>query len=372
MEMEYKDPSKKGRWIVLLGVVLAVVAGAAAFYLINNAQQKAGTTGLKTVSGYVAAKPILARQAILADDVVLRADIPLDGTNAGVISDPKMLVGRIVAVDIPQGQLLTTNLLASGTAGLNFAILKPGGDGRPRLRGLARRLDHRRRTTGPSAAFSAPGMSVDVFVTATVDIPEPAVRPVIGNDPGATPRPVRDPYAGYESGRSTKITYQGMSILSRAGTYYILKVPLVVAEEISHMQAELSTQFSLALRPDQDLRILDVSALGATTNRIVERYGLPMPEVFPPRAGPSPSNPPIPALTPPPSPERRAVGGPVGLAREAEPRPAGTPGRPRANGHARPAPGRPAASRCAPSGGGRARPRSREDAASRGPSVARR
>ena len=45
MEMEYKDPSKRGRWIVLTGVVLAVVAGGAAFFLINNAQQQAGQSG---------------------------------------------------------------------------------------------------------------------------------------------------------------------------------------------------------------------------------------------------------------------------------------------------------------------------------------
>jgi Flp pilus assembly protein CpaB len=299
MEMEYKDPSKKGRWIVLLGVVLAVVAGAAAFYLINSAQQKAGTTGLKTVSGYVAARPILARQAILADDIVLRQDIPLDGTNANVVSDPKMLVGRIVAIDIPQGQLLTTNLLASGTAGLNFAILKPEETVAPdseAWRAVSITVEDARSVGG----VLGPGMSVDVFVTATVSVPELEAAPAIGGS-DATPRPVRDPYAGYTSGRSTKITYQGMTILARTGTFYILKVPLVVAEEISHMQAELSTQFSLALRPDQDQRILDVSSLGANTSRIVERYGFPVPEVYPPTSGPVATNPPIPALTPPPS-----------------------------------------------------------------------
>jgi Flp pilus assembly protein CpaB len=299
MEMEYKDPSKRGRWIVLLGVILALVAGAAAFFLINNAQQKAGTTGLKTVAGFVAARPILARQAIVAEDIVLRKDIPLDGTNAGVVGDPKLLVGRIVAVDIPQGQLLSTNLLASGTAGLNFAILKPEetvGPDSEAWRAVSITVEDARAVGG----VLGPGMAVDVFVTATVDIPVPEVDPNFGNEPGA--RPDRDPFEGYATGRATKITYQGMTILSRAGTYYILKVPLVVAEEISHMQAELTTQFSLALRPDQDLRILDVSALGANTGRIIQRYGFPMPEVFPPASGPVASNPPVPALTPPPSP----------------------------------------------------------------------
>jgi predicted Zn-dependent protease len=38
--MEYRDPSKRGRWIVIAGVVLALAAGGAAFYLINQAQQQ--------------------------------------------------------------------------------------------------------------------------------------------------------------------------------------------------------------------------------------------------------------------------------------------------------------------------------------------
>ena len=42
MEMEYKDTSKRGRWIVIIGFVLAVAAGAAAFYAITQAQQQAG------------------------------------------------------------------------------------------------------------------------------------------------------------------------------------------------------------------------------------------------------------------------------------------------------------------------------------------
>ena len=42
MEMEYKDPSRRGRYIVIIGVILALVAGGAAFYLISRAQQQAG------------------------------------------------------------------------------------------------------------------------------------------------------------------------------------------------------------------------------------------------------------------------------------------------------------------------------------------
>ncbi len=298
MEMEYKDPSRRGRWIVLLGVVLAVLAGGAAFFLVNNAQQQAGQSGLKTIQGYVAAKPILARQAIVQEDIELRSDIPLDPTNAGqVVTDPAQLVGRLLAVDVPQGQLLTSNLLASGTVGLGFAILRPDETVQPESeawRAVSVTVPDDRAVGG----VIGPGMAVDIFVTATVSVPAVPPAPAVGA--GATPAPTPAPN-DYYTDHSTKIAYQDMKVLARTGTYYVVKVPLVVAEEISHMQADGVAQFSLALRPDQDLRVLDVSQLGATTNRIIERYGLPIPEAYPSLNRPIPTNPPIPAITPPPA-----------------------------------------------------------------------
>jgi Flp pilus assembly protein CpaB len=299
MEMEYKDPSKKGRWIVLLGVVLALAAGAAAFYLLNNAQQQAGTTGLKTVPGYVAARPILAGKPIAREDILLREDIPLDNTNAGVLTRESDLVGRLLAVDVPQGALLTANLLSSGTPGLGFKILEPTETVAPdseAWRAVSITVEDARAVGG----VLGPNMTVDVFVTASVTVPEEP--PVLSTDPEATAAPAVSRLEGFMSGRSTKITYQGLRILARAGTSYILKVPLIVAEEISHMQAEGAVQFSLALRPDQDIRYLDVSLLGATGNRIIERYGLPIPQPYPSLDGPVPSVPPIAPVTPPPSP----------------------------------------------------------------------
>ncbi len=61
MEMEYKDQSRRGRYIIILGLVLAIAAGAAAFFLINSAQQNAGQGPLQKVSVVVAARAIPAR-----------------------------------------------------------------------------------------------------------------------------------------------------------------------------------------------------------------------------------------------------------------------------------------------------------------------
>src|SRR5688572_23580260 len=98
MEMEYKDPSKRGKFIVLLGIVLALAAGGAAFFLINQAQQQAGQGSLQKVAVVVAARTIPARKPIEAGDVMVR-EVPLDPTNAqGIVSTPDRVIGRVLAV----------------------------------------------------------------------------------------------------------------------------------------------------------------------------------------------------------------------------------------------------------------------------------
>ncbi len=266
-------------------MVLAVAAGGAAFYLINTAQQQAGQSGLKFTQAVVAARAIPARKPIEADDVALRTDIPLDGTNAeGVITDPAQVVGRILAVDVQPGQLVTTNLLASTTAGGQFSILKPDETVAPdseAWRAVSLTVPDDRAVGG----LVGPNMTVDVFVTASVNVPQTILA-----------------QGTYYTDQSTKITYQDMLVLARQGTSYVVKATLPVAEEINHLLAAGNAQFSLALRPDADTRVLDLSGLGATTNRIIQRYGLPIPETYPVGGGPIQAPPPIPAITPPPSP----------------------------------------------------------------------
>ena len=295
MEMEYKDPSRRGRYIVIIGVILAVVAGAAAFYLISTAQQQAGQAGLQRVSVVVALQTIPARKLIEATDLEVR-EVPLDPTNAlGIVSTPDKVIGRVPSVTILAGQMVTTNLLASSTEGGQFSVLGPDesiSPDSPVWRAISVTVPDDRAVGGLLTA----NQTVDVFVTASVNV-------LTTSDVGVGDE-------GFYTDKSTKISYQNMLILAKTGTFYILKAPIDVAEEISHLQASGASSFSLALRPDVDTRQVDASVLGTTTNEVIIRYGLPVPVVYPPFEGPLPTPAPTPVATPGPTPTASAVTSP--------------------------------------------------------------
>lgn len=285
MEMEYKDPSRRGKFLVVMGVVLALAAGGAAFFLISQAQQQAGQGGLQKVAVVVAVRTIPARKVIEVDDVVVR-EIPIDGTNAvGIVSTPDRVIGRVPAVTILEGQMVLTNLLASSAEGGQFSILGPAETVAPdsiAWRAVSMTVPDDRAVGG----LLIPSQTVDVLATATINVV--TTLDSIGEE-------------GYYTDKSTKITYQGMVILARTGTFYVLKVPLDVAEEISHLQASGTATFSMVLRPDIDTRLVDATDLGTTTNRMIQRYGLPIPVLYPPAEGPIPTPAPTAAPTVAPS-----------------------------------------------------------------------
>lgn len=282
MDQEFRDDRHRGRWVIVLGVVLAVVAGGAAFFLINQAQQQAGQANAQKIPAVVAIAVIPAREVIEEADIEVR-QIPIDPSNAnGVISDPKLVIGRIPAVSILQGQVITSNMLASAEEGGQFSVLLPDETVAPDSEAW-RAVSLTVADDLAVGGLLKVGQSVDVFVTVVVSVPA---------DLAAEGR--------YIPERSTKITYQDMVILARESAFYIVRASLPVAEEIAHLQATGNATFSLALRPDEDTRLADATVLGQTTNRIIERYGLPIPEAYP--AGTGPLQTPVPTPSPTPSP----------------------------------------------------------------------
>jgi Flp pilus assembly protein CpaB len=280
MDHEFRDDRRRGRYLIILGLILAVVAGGAAFYFVNQAHEEAGQAGLQKLPALVAVRAIPARQAIVEADVEVR-QVPLDPTNAnGVITDPKDVIGRIPAVTILQGQLVTQNMLASTTAGAQYSILGPGETITPdsvAWRAVSITVPDDLAVGGSLKA----GETVDLFVTAIVNVPP---------DIAAKGR--------YTTDKSTKIVYQNLLILARTDAFYIVKAPIAMAEELIHMQAVGTATMSMVLRPEADQRPVDATSLGETTNRIIQKYGLPIPENYPVGNSPLATLPPLPSPTP--------------------------------------------------------------------------
>jgi Flp pilus assembly protein CpaB len=280
MELEFQDDRRRGRIVMGLGLILAIIAGGAAYYAVNQAQLQTGQGDLQRVPAVVATTLIPARQAITDEQVELR-QIPLDDTNLnGVVTDVSQVIGRIPAVTILQGQLVTTNMLASSAENTQFSILGPGEVVTPDS-------EHWRAVgiTVPDdlavGGLLDAGQTVDVFVTTVVTVPPEVIAS-----------------GQFYSDRSTKVTYQNMVILARREAFYVLRANLAVAEEIVHLQASGTAMFSMALRPAVDQRVVDARGLGETTNRIIATYGLPIPEPI----GQSGSGRPLPTPTPTPAP----------------------------------------------------------------------
>jgi len=292
MEMEYKDPSKRGRWIVVAGIVLAVAAGGAAFYLINQAQQQAGQGELQKVNVVVAARPVPVRQPIVAEDLTVR-EVPADDTNTDAIAvrDPAEVVGQVLPVTLFQGQMITKSMLntSAGAGGPQaFSILDPGETVAPdseAWRAVSMTVPDDRAVGGLITA----GMTVDVLLSAQINVPQDLLT------------------AGkYYTDKATKITYQNMLVLAKTGSGYVVKATLAQAEEITHLVATGNAQFSMLMRPPSDVRYADASKLGETTNLIIQRYGLPIPVNYPAGNGPiqtaaptaTPSSPALPSASP--------------------------------------------------------------------------
>ena len=98
------------------------------------------------------------------------------------------------------------------------------------------------------------------------------------------------------------LAYQNVVVLAKSASFYVIRVTEPVAEEIAQLMASGTASFSMALRPDTDTRTVDVSLLGETTNLIIERYGLPIPQTYPAGKGVTSGPAPTPFATPTPGP----------------------------------------------------------------------
>lgn len=102
-----------GRWYVVVGTIVAVVAFVAAASLASLPLLSQGTTGTKIV---VAKNPISARTRIQLADLTTMSYAPAP---PGSFSDPKLVEGKGARVDLTTGAPITANLLVDAPDLLN-------------------------------------------------------------------------------------------------------------------------------------------------------------------------------------------------------------------------------------------------------------
>lgn len=271
--------STRRKMFIGFGIVLAFLAAVAVIFLTSGAQRQPAAAATKPV--IVAVRDIPARTVLKASDLTVR-DVPDDPAVAQATNDPNQVVGRITGVTVFAQQPILPNLLLSTAAGGKFSILAPEeslAPNAPPWRAVSVNVPDDRAVGGQIEV----GQRVDVFVTVQINVEPGGGRATgTGGDQAGGDTGTAAGTGRFYTDKSTKVTYQDVEVLAKNGTLYILKVDQHVAEEISHLQASGGGGgFSLALRPEGDRRKLNAAEYGETTNKIVQQYGLPVPEKVP-------------------------------------------------------------------------------------------
>jgi len=266
VELEYTDKNaKRSKLYIAAGILIALIVGAAVFFALqaSNLVGSAGPAQMRSV--VVAVRDIPSRKPIEEGDVAMR-QVAVDATNETAFSRIDEVLGRVSGVSISTGQLVSRNLLASTTEGQSFSILDPAlkfDPSGPALRAVSVSVPDDHAVAGTLQA----GQRVDLIATMPMN-------PQIGQAPGQAP--AASP-AAYLPGPSTKVTLQGVTILSRNGTIYILRADLPTAEKVTEITAAGGT-FTMVLRPDEDERT--ATTAGSTLDSLIKEFGFPVPRPF--------------------------------------------------------------------------------------------
>lgn len=304
MEMEFKDTERRRRiLLIVVGVLLAVAAGGGAYLLAQGGNKAAP---IVTEGVLVAARDIVARTPITAEDVKVR-QVPVDEALPQSYREATQVVGRLTSVPVYADQQITPNLFATAVANSDFSILGPDEVVTPdsaAFRAVSVQVPAERAVGGELTA----GQHVDLIISVDFEL--------FTLGPDGTYESVDTATAeGLLSGKSTKITLQDIEVLKAApdDELYVLRVDLHQAEQIAHVIQLAPDAFTLVLRPDEDTRVADKLQYGVTTDRLIATYlfpvpqlgdltlleGIPQPTTVP--ASPVPGGSPLPSGSPAPS-----------------------------------------------------------------------
>ncbi len=255
-----QDGSKRrARLILIVGVLLAIIAGAGTFFYASSAQT-APTPVIPTTPVLVAAREIPAKTTLTAADLRLQS-YNVDAKPAAALTKPEQAVGQITVQAISVGEPILPGKF-SDPKKPSFVVIPPdfiGPDGAP----AANSPNYRAMSITVADANAvggavAVGDIVDVLYTIQFD-PAKFLQ---------SPKPEQAPDF------SAKIILERVPILARLSTVYTIRVDAITAERIGYLQAS-GGQLALLLRAPKDERAS--GSVGTTFEDIEGNYHLKIP-----------------------------------------------------------------------------------------------
>lgn len=260
-----QDGSKRrARLILIIGVVLALFAGAGTFFYASSAQT-APAQVIQTTPVLVAAREIPAKTALTAADLKLQ-EYNVDAKPAAALSKAEDAVGKITVQAISVGEPIMPTKFADPKSAtfvvIPAAFLDANGaikSDTPNLRAMSITVPDQNAVGG----VIQPGDVVDLMFTLQFDPAKFITRP----------RPEQTPDF------SAKIILERIPILARLAAVYTIRVDTVTAERIAYIQAS-GGQLAFLLRAPKDERAAGTT--GTTFGDVQSAFKLKIPEKITP------------------------------------------------------------------------------------------
>ncbi|MBI2772907.1 MAG: Flp pilus assembly protein CpaB [Chloroflexi bacterium] len=256
------DPRRRARLILIVGVLLAVLAGVITYSIAEGAKSTTAEPP-PTTDVLVAARDIPARTALGAADVKV-AKIDVSVAPPAALKDPKDAVGKILQQPVAVNEPLIATKFAPVDRG--FTVFPPGEQvqpGSPAYRVMTVTIPDQFAVGGVLQA----GDIVDILYVYSFDPAKYVIPPTGGAAPAGPSKIAADTVA--------KVVVGPSIILARLLTVYTIRVDAALAERLAYAQAAGGT-LQLLLRAPGDERAAGTT--GATFQTTFDAFKLPIPQ----------------------------------------------------------------------------------------------
>lgn len=260
------DPRRRARLILIVGVLLALLAGGGTFLYASAAQSAAPGPAAPTTDVLVATRDIPARTELTAADVKV-AKVNVDAAPPAAITTAEEAVGMVLIQDVAVNEPILASKFAP--ADRAFTVFPPGEElepGSPSYRVMTITVPDNFAVGG----ILAPGDNVDIMYVFEFDL----AKVDLGTAAGEAPPEDSD----FTADSVAKIILGPMAVLARNAEVYTIRVDAPLAERLAYLQAAGGTLQMLLRAPGDDRA---AGTEGATFETVFDSFSFPIPELVP-------------------------------------------------------------------------------------------